>query len=131
MNANPELIMMNVCHVPAKDKPTTNSGSADPNVNPPIKIPMANPLPFGNHEDMNCTATGYIPARNIPVRNRSINPSITMCTSNTKSKLKIDARAADAGNINRGFNRSCIPKIALNIAPATNPIWTDAVIHGT
>ena len=69
----PELVRISNSHELESDSPAINSGSAEPIVNPQMRSPMASPFPRGNHVEMNWTATGYIPAKNIPVRNLKMN----------------------------------------------------------
>jgi hypothetical protein len=79
------------------------------------------------HDAISFIPTGYTPARNIPVKNRSTNAVRNPTPKKGMETVASPARIAEIRKQTRGEVRSAKLINADPNAPATNPIWTDIV----
>ena len=125
--ASRELPIISACHCFNTPIPSRRCGSAEPNVSAPISMPIAVPRPFENHRDTICTATGYTPANDAPVRARRMNSTTRCLASRTNKEFVTAATIAETISKCRGDKRSGKAKLALINAPMTKPHCTAVV----
>ena len=94
----------------------------------PIRIPNERPRSADpDHEAISFIPTGYTPARNIPVRNLIGTAAPRPVANKAIAAVHAAAPMALAASSFCGVTRSARLKTAEVIAPATNPICTEAV----